>query len=799
MAQKATTMKTKNTAVDFNITGKVATSQWEIDTSFKGYRNKEDKTNLAPGYLVEGSQNVVITTGNRISTRQGFILDGQADATVAGIKSAFDDFISFSDVQRPLRSGNGKLQYRYVDGSGNITWNDLITGLGDAVNFNYIDWWDDTEEINSCLMVNGTNDIKEWNGAITTLKSATWDTGIIDTIEVDLAGDGFSVGDVITISGAGNGLATAKVTALTFVSTDTPYFAAAIKTLDSTPTFGGTGYATNDTFSITSGDGNAWGKVVAQTGGVVTQVALLKSGSNYSTGTGKATTHIIGSGTGLTVHITDVTLTGVKTLELVNHGKSYSVADYITTNTAVTIGVTKVVQGSITKNGTDSWDEEGFYDVTTTKKIITINGNDYTYTSSNNDGTSIYGISSDPTGEAVDSLIVQKPYINSGVPVANFNNDLISYLGTQIYLASFTNRTIYISAVNSIDSYTPSSTRKVGEGMIQVIDSNPVAFVPQESDMYISAGLSDWYKTTFTLSSDNTKEDLTIVNLKATPQSGAQSQALISKMKNLVVFVDHEPVLNQLGRVESNDFNSLATPQSVNISDPIKNDFDQYDFTGGSVAYFQNFIYIAIPKHSIVMVYNIVKEWWESPWTMAISRFSIIDGQLYGHSSLVPETYKMLTGYNDNGGPIDAKAYFSYENYGSRVAKKEFDEYYVEGYIKGNTTLTCGVNYDLDGYTANVVKTLLGTNSQVVDIAVHSGTSPKSLGKYPLGKIGLGGSTITQSNLPPKFRVIWTMPKNPFYENQFYFESNQIDARWEILAFGPKVNQSVYGPTELKI
>ena len=84
-----------------------------------------------------------------------------------------------------------------------------------------------------------------------------------------------------------------------------------VTTLNATPTAGGTGYAVGDIFNITGGTTLAQGRVDAiTTNGVVTSVSIMACGNGYTTGTGKATTNALGSGTGLTVNITAVGLTG---------------------------------------------------------------------------------------------------------------------------------------------------------------------------------------------------------------------------------------------------------------------------------------------------------------------------------------------------------------------------------------------------------------------------------------------------------------------------------------------------------
>lgn len=85
-----------------------------------------------------------------------------------------------------------------------------------------------------------------------------------------------------------------------------------ITSLDSSPTNGGSGYAVGDLFNITFGGTVGKGRVEAiSVGGVVTQVSLYSAGLNYTTGIGKTTTVISGSGNAaLTVNILTVGVVG---------------------------------------------------------------------------------------------------------------------------------------------------------------------------------------------------------------------------------------------------------------------------------------------------------------------------------------------------------------------------------------------------------------------------------------------------------------------------------------------------------
>lgn len=438
---------------------------------------------------------------------------------------------------------------------------------------------------------------------------------------------------------------------------------------------------------------------------------------------------------------------------------------------------------TITKQGTTTWAEEGFY--TTGTHTVVIAGVEFQATGGWGT-TTLTGVSPDPTiqGLAVGDVVHQKPEttLNSAMTdiPSTLSNDLIASLQGQVYVASTENNDVYVSNVTNYKSYAfTSPVRLVGEGALLTLDGSPRALIPQEDQMYISANTNQWYVTQFTLSSDLTKQELTVSRLKTAVLQGAQSQALVTKLDNDVVFLSNEPILNRLGRID----NVVLTPQLTDISFPIVNDMNSYDFTSGHVFNFRKYIYLTVPTEGIVRVYNLTNPknpYWEAPLTMPISCFSIIDGELYGHSYTTSESYKLFDGYSDNGNFIKAVAKFAFDNQGIRYEDKDFNQYYIEGYISSNTNLELGLQYDLDGCATTITKTIEGSASYVCRV-----NSDASLGKVKLGSNPLGSSLTEIGTLPPKFRVIKTMPRVPYYEYQPTITSNGIDQQWEIIALGP--------------
>lgn len=469
-------------------------------------------------------------------------------------------------------------------------------------------------------------------------------------------------------------------------------------------------------------------------------------------------------------------------------------------NGAVT-EISGVTANTITKTG-DTWADTGFYTAGT--RSLVINGTTYTYTGG--DGTlTLTGVSPSPVAEPLGSVAHQTVRVTANSsftdgPASTFENDLISTLNNQLFLGSLVSSALWISEVNGYTVFTSSTPRQTGEGATLILDSNLVAFKPQENYMYVSAGQDLWYNVSFELQTSTvgvSYEQVNALALKTGRQQGAYSQGFVSHMKNNIIMVTNEPTIDLLGRVE----NIQATPQQTNISDPIKLDVDSYNFDGGSIFYFQYNIYVAVPQEGLVLVYNLNTKSWETPQTLPITRFYIVDGELYGHSANTSESYKLFTGYADRvytgftGYPIQAIATFSYQNYGTRYTRKSANMFYVEGYINANTILTASVTNEIDGCATTRSFTIDGSDMSIVCIP----SSSASLGKVSLGKQKLGGDEPDSiQGLPPKFRVEKTFSNKDFFECSMSFSILGVNNRFELLAFGLNASQSTQIPVNIR-
>jgi len=447
---------------------------------------------------------------------------------------------------------------------------------------------------------------------------------------------------------------------------------------------------------------------------------------------------------------------------------------------------------TITKQGTNTWAQDRFL-LAGTRTVI-IEGVTYTYTGGEST-TTLTGVTPDPTagGHTAGDVVVQGIRTTANTPASGVNNNLISTLKNQIYVADLTKRDVYVSKTTDYTSFTfTTPVRAPGEGALLTLDSNPVAFAIQDNEMYVSGSKNDWYRATFTLSADLTKETLKIEKLKSGSGQGAYSQSAIGQIKNEILYFNNDKTIDTLGRVEN-----INTPESRPISDSIKSELlDSSIDIEPHIKFYKSKTYIVFPSDSKILIYDHEKGYWQPPQILPVRRLAIIGGELYGHSNRTTETYKIFDSsvWSDNGNPILAIAAMAYRNYDYPAWKKNFDEFFVEGYISSNTKLSTVLKYEFGGYSSILEKIVDGSNDKYIVQTVTDG----SLGKNPIGSQPLGTITDSPSNMP-KFRTIFEIAKqDDWFEMQVQYQSNDIDYQWEVLRSGGNITTSTEDNFDIK-
>jgi len=155
-------------------------AKWEITQDYTpGFVDKPDVTQLKPGALIRGSQNVVINDGDRIANRKGFEQFGDVSAsTTAG--TSLHSFVRRSGVETLLRAYGTVLEYYHT---GTSAWENLNDGYTTGLTFGFADHVVNTDASDFVYFCNGADNYSRWNGAFTQLNGAL--SGGEGTITVD--------------------------------------------------------------------------------------------------------------------------------------------------------------------------------------------------------------------------------------------------------------------------------------------------------------------------------------------------------------------------------------------------------------------------------------------------------------------------------------------------------------------------------------------------------------------------------------------------------------------------------------
>lgn len=458
---------------------------------------------------------------------------------------------------------------------------------------------------------------------------------------------------------------------------------------------------------------------------------------------------------------------------------------YVASNTATTI----------TKSGTQTWAQAGFF-VNLAGRTVTIPGyGTYTYTGGEAT-TTLTGLSGLPAITAgtpafqgvvtITSLTGVSPAITPNVIMTKDN---------QVWYGDTRTSVIYGSKnTDYSDCGFTTPIRVPGEGFKITLDSFTVGFTQDSDSIYAHAGVDDIYVIKFILTSAQDGESIVIQKLRAGSGQAAISQKAIIPVKNGIMYITNDKTLSWLTSVQN-----VFTPQSLPISDPIKKDFDSFDLTGATGVFFENEIWLAIPQENLTYRYDFDKALWQTPQTLPLSGFSVIKNtttgmnELYGHSNNRNESYKLNEGLTDNGVTIEYVAAFSYRQFGDRGVYHQFDEYFQELYMSETTVVTATHRYEYLGSELVIEKLIDGSDTGLM----FAPTTDANLGKDNLGKQPLGSTTNEESDLN-KYRCIHEIKTQDFFEHQIIFSSDSDEAQFEILSHGPNARESTNIPRSIK-
>lgn len=462
---------------------------------------------------------------------------------------------------------------------------------------------------------------------------------------------------------------------------------------------------------------------------------------------------------------------------------------------------------TITKVGAESWQSVGF-STTVGEKSITINGTVYTYTGGESTNT-LTGVSGNPTGEAIGSIVIQTVIIESNVPASGFNNDFIKVINNQVYVGSYTSRLCYISKNTDFTDYTVPTPRAPGDPELLTMDSALNGISVRSGNAFISYGTNEWAAITFNnITVGTTLTQQTVVTVAPVAENAAAyAHEFIANDGNNIVYLSQDQQLRTVG-----DFNQSFVSAYPSLSLDVNAELADEDFTGGAVKCIGEFTYITAPVSGKVYLYQareyvdkngvkVNERLWHSPFVWNLTRVDDVDGIVYGFSNANPQIYQLwdTSQWHDDSPSQENLPYtcvmaMAYRNSGKRAKLQEYDKIYTEGYLTPGTPLNAQVNYEYQGAALQIAAVV----NSVALPAYTFGTTVGSLGDSTLGEKILGDeiqNSNGDSNDLVKFRCINSVTLKNNFEYQIIYYSDTADAQWEIEAMGVNAVLADASPT----
>lgn len=471
--------------------------------------------------------------------------------------------------------------------------------------------------------------------------------------------------------------------------------------------------------------------------------------------------------------------------------------------------VSSVTANTITKKGTTTFAQNRFY-TSRDKTLINVRtGTEFTYTGGETTLT-LTGVAGSPIadGMVVGDILVQKIKTRSNLPAASRTNHFIYNFENQIIIGSEDDNLILACQNTDLTDWTPSSPRVSGEGFTLTLDNPCRGITSLGKTLLMGAGKSAIFKLKLeqVAVGATLAESAQIQKLDVGVNQGFLNQESIVPVGNSIFYLTNEVSLRMIDSPEN-----LVGINPKTLSNPIKPDFDAEDWDNAFGMWYKNSLYYSAPDKSHLYMLNFVEDadgklfrFWNPPQVLPVGAMTLITidsvEQLYGHSNGSPETYLLFDGSSDLASddsklPIECRAVFAYNNYKNKGKLKTFDEYYVEGEITPATTeLDVILRYDYDGETQEITKTIDGSNLDILEGQVgFNSLAQQSLAVNPLGGL------LNPPSDARKFRCIFEIAKEDFFELQTEFYTNDIDKYWAILTHGANAELSKRKPINVKI
>lgn len=432
--------------------------------------------------------------------------------------------------------------------------------------------------------------------------------------------------------------------------------------------------------------------------------------------------------------------------------------------------------------------------LTAASGTVVVNGTTYTYTGSA--GSTLTGVSPNPTGEANGSGVLQSVVTSTNTPAADFLTDFIKVINNQVYCGSYTSRLIYISSNTDYTNYTVPSPIVAGSPELITLDGVAYGIGVRQGTAYVGFGSGSWASIVFTdITVGSTLTRKTTVDVKPVATGQAPyAHEFIATVGDNIVYLAQDQQVRLLGSA-----NNSFTTVYPSLSQEIATELTEETFTGGSLTCIGEFVYVTAPNSGTVYLYQvrnrvdpsgqvIAERLWHTPFIWNLTKVDDLNGTTIGFSNANPQIYDLWdTGQWYDDSPSDEELPYtsilalSYRTGNRRQGLQTFDKIFTEGYITPGTPLMLTINYNYNGSEEMLQQYV---NSVQFPATIFS-ISPSSLGDSSLGDESLGsGGDESQQDVLSKYKVINQFSLVNCFEYQPVYSSEEVGSNWEVLAVG---------------
>lgn len=334
-----------------------------------------------------------------------------------------------------------------------------------------------------------------------------------------------------------------------------------------------------------------------------------------------------------------------------------------------------------------TWRKQGFTYESPSYGRFMLNGTNYTFTGGLDTDT-LTGIT--PTivdagdGVVTSILLSFNHNINTTYSV-DFQADICFNYFNHLVLGSTASREVYLSKNSDYKDFSfTTALRQSGEGgQVRLDDIVKAININDDGTLAVSAGDSYHFSIKFKdVQIGSTSGEIIVVDgVKTSYGQSALNNNCIINTKNGNVVLTTDGTIDYLSRATAGNDRFM---ESLPISNDIRPDLEQFDLTNANLFYFKGYLYVCLPKasatESVVLMYNMIKKFWQAPIYVDCSFMSVINNKLVFHSQVEDNSYNAFIGLGDKNDTVNISSVIaqSYKNGGDRSIYKAYTGFYLE-------------------------------------------------------------------------------------------------------------------------